>query len=405
MKAADNSRNMMHFSRMELSGSLGDLGTILPLATAMIVINGLNPTSIFLCIGLFYILSGAYFQVTCPVEPMKVISAYAITAGISASQIQVSCLWIFVILAFLGLTGFIDIIGRLVKKSVIRGVQLSTGALLLVKGFDLVLGTSTVQRLLGAGEPFLTIQQVGFLPIGIVLGIGGAVIILFLLDSKTVPAALVAITAGLIFGIIFGTHDDWQQFSFGLHLPEVMPYGLPTLNDITFALLILAVPQIPMTVGNAIIASTDLSYQYFGEKSRRVTNKSLCLSMALANLCCFFVAGIPLCHGAGGLASRYRFGARTAGSNMIIGSVFLLTALFLGPQLMLIIQLIPLSVLGMLLVFAGVQLCLTIIDVNNRNDLFVVVVILGLTLTTNLAVAFITGILLAHLLKWLGRSV
>ncbi len=405
MKPARKHFEYMKFTRMELSGSLGDLGTLLPLSTALIVINGLNPTSIFLCIGLFYILSGAYFQITCPVEPMKVISAYAIAAGISASQLQASCLWIFAILAFIGMTGFIDVISRVVGKAVIRGIQLSTGILLLTQGFHLVLGKSSVQSLLGAGEPYLTIQQVGSVPIGIVLGTIGGIIILSLLDNKRVPAALVAIVAGVTCGIIFGKHDGWQQFSLGFHLPEILPYGLPTLNDLTFAFLILAVPQIPMTVGNAIIANADLSRQYFQERSHRVTNKSLCLSMALANLGCFFVAGIPLCHGAGGLASRYRFGARTAGSNMIIGSAFLLTALFLGPQLMLIIQLIPLSILGMLLVFAGIQLSLTIIDIDKRNDLFIAVVILGLTLTTNLAIGFLVGILLDHLLRWMGRSI
>jgi SulP family sulfate permease len=121
--------------------------------------------------------------------------------------------------------------------------------------------------------------------------------------------------------------------------------------------------------------------------------------MALANLGSFFVAGIPLCHGAGGLASRYRFGARTAGSNIIIGTVFLLSALFLGTQLLLFIHLIPFSVLGVLLVFAGIQLSLTILDVKVRKELFVVIMILGITLTANLAVGFLIGIVLDHLLR------
>ncbi len=80
------------FNRMEFAGSLGDLGTILPLAVGMIMINGMHPTGVFLGFGLFYILSGMYFRVTCPAEPMKVISSYALATGISVGQIQASCL-------------------------------------------------------------------------------------------------------------------------------------------------------------------------------------------------------------------------------------------------------------------------------------------------------------------------
>lgn len=389
----------MKFSRTELAGSLGDLGTLLPLSTALIVINGVNPTSIFLCIGLFYILSGLYFQVTCPVEPMKVISAYAIATGISAVQIQASCFWIFVILGVIGITGFIDIISRAIRKPVIRGVQLSTGVLLLTQGLNLILGKSSVQKLLGGAEPYLTVLETDVLPIGIILGTVAAIMMLALLDNKKAPAALVTLAAGTAVGVILGDHGGLARLTLGINLPELLPFGFPSLDDLTFALLIITLPQIPMTIGNAVMANTDLSREYFGEKSRRVTNKALCLSMALASLGSFAVAGIPLCHGAGGLASRYRFGARTAGSNMIIGSVFLLSALLLGSQLLLFIHLIPFSVLGVLLVFAGLQLTSTILDAKVRKDLFVIMVILGITLTVNLAVAFLIGILLDHLLR------
>ncbi len=389
----------MKFSRMELAGSLGDLGTLLPLSTALIVINGVNPTGIFLCIGLFYIFSGLYFQVTSPVEPMKVISAYAIATGITAVQIQASCFWVFIILGLIGITGFIDIISRAIRKPVIRGVQLSTGVLLLIQGLNLMTGTSTVQTLLGGAEPYLVVSKAGALPIGLIFGTVAAILMLSLLDNKKVPAALVTLSAGTAVGIVFGNHEDWTQLTLGINLPELMPYGFPSLDDLTFALLILVLPQVPMTIGNAVMANSDLSREYFGEQSRRVTNKALCLSMALANLGSFFVAGIPLCHGAGGLASRYRFGARTAGSNIIIGTVFLLSALFLGTQLLLFIHLIPFSVLGVLLVFAGIQLSLTILDVKVRKELFVVIMILGITLTANLAVGFLIGIVLDHLLR------
>jgi SulP family sulfate permease len=155
-----------------------------------------------------------------------------------------------------------------------------------------------------------------------------------------------------------------------------------------------------MTLGNAVIANADLSFEYFGEASQKVTPKALCVSMALANFGCFLLGGMPLCHGAGGLAAHYRFGARTAGSNLFIGGIFLLLAIFLGPHAVAVVYLIPMSVLGVLLLFAGSQLAMTLLDLQGRKELFVSLVMLGITLAANLAVAFVVGIFLAWTLRW-----
>ena len=121
--------------------------------------------------------------------------------------------------------------------------------------------------------------------------------------------------------------------------------------------------------------------------------------MALANFLSALIGGMPLCHGAGGLAAHYRFGARTAGSNLIIGIIFVVIALFLGRHSLAVIYLMPLSILGILLLFAGVQLALTISDLSTRKDLFVCTVVLGITLATNLATGFLVGTGVAYLLK------
>jgi SulP family sulfate permease len=160
-----------------------------------------------------------------------------------------------------------------------------------------------------------------------------------------------------------------------------------------------------MTVGNAVVAYADLSKDYFGEASSRVTYKNVCLSMAAGNVLAFLLGGMPICHGAGGLAAHYRFGARTAGSNLIIGLIFLLLALFLGTGILAVVYLIPMAILGVLLLYAGSQLCMTMIDLMSRKDLFVAVVMLGITLATNLAVAFVVGIALAYALTSKRMSV
>jgi SulP family sulfate permease len=388
------------FNRMELAGSLGDLGTLLPLAIGMILINGLNPTGLIMAVGLFYVFSGLYFRVTAPVEPMKVIGAYAVATGITATQIQASCLWIFLILIIIGATGLITLAGRYIPKPVIRGVQLSTGVLLVSQGVRLMMGTSKFQELSLAAEPYLRVQEIGWLPIGLIIGVVLGLLTLLLLENRRLPAALIVVGAGTLVGMILGTREGLQQAQLGIYLPKLLPYGTPSGNEFSFALLMLVLPQIPMTLGNAVIANADLSVQYFPHDGRRVTYRALCISMALANLLSFFLGGMPMCHGAGGLASRYRFGARTAGSNLIIGTIFLMLALFLGFHSLAVIYTLPMAALGVLLIFAGTQLTLTLLDMQTRKELFVSILVLGITMASNLAAGFLTGVAIAYILKW-----
>ncbi len=388
-----------HFSRLEFSGSLGDLGTLLPLALGLILVNGLSPNGIFLSVGLFFVFSGLYFGVTVPIQPMKVISAYAIATAMTASQINASGYLIGLVLLVIGATGAITVIGRYIPKSVVRGVQLSTGTLLMVEGIKFILGTTRLQMLRQAAEPYLSFNSVGPVPIGIIIGIVGGVLTLLLLDNKKFPAGLVVVFGGITLGLIFGIREGLDKINPGIHLPRFLPLGWPTKADFTFALFALVLPQIPMTLGNAVIAYADLSKDYFGDSSQKVTYKSACISMALANFVSSTIGGMPLCHGAGGLAAHYRFGARTAGSNLMIGVIFVILAVVLGNESLAVIYLLPLSVLGILLLFAGSQLALTIMDLENRKDFFVVLFMLGITFASNLAAGFMVGIVVAWILK------
>jgi SulP family sulfate permease len=336
---------------------------------------------------------------------MKVIGAYAVATGITATQIQASCLWIFLFLIIIGGTGVITLVGRYIPKPVIRGVQLSTGVLLVSQGVRLMLGTSKFQVLRQAAEPYLRVQELGWLPIGLIIGLALGVLTLFLLENRRLPAALVVVGAGSLLGMALGTREGLEQMQFGVYFPKLFPFGLPAGADFSFALLVLVLPQIPMTLGNAVIANADLSVQYFPQYGRRVTYRALCISMALANLLSFFLGGMPMCHGAGGLASRYRFGARTAGSNLFIGAIFLMMAIFLGSHSLAVIYTLPMAALGVLLIFAGAQLTLTLLDMQTRKELFVPILILGTTLASNLAAGFITGIAVAYILKWNRLSV
>jgi len=387
------------FDRLEIAGSLGDLGTLLPIAIGMILINGLSPTGIFLSIGIFYIISGCYFGITVPVQPMKVIGAYAIATAMTSSQVLASAALMGIFLMIVGGTNAITLIGRYTPLSVVRGVQLSTGTLLMAQGVRFMLGTSKFQLIRQAAEPYLTLQNLGPLPIGILVGVVGGALTLLLLENRKFPAGLVVILGGVALGLVLGTHEGFDKLKIGVYFPELLPFGFPAQADFTFALFALALPQLPMTIGNAVVANADLSREYFGDDSQKVTYRALTISMALANFMSFLVGGMPLCHGAGGLAAHYRFGARTAGSNLFIGSIFLILALFLGIHALSIVYLLPLSILGVLLIFAGSQLALTVIDMQERKDLFVVLLMLGITLASNLAVGFMVGIAVAYVLK------
>lgn len=387
------------FNRMEAAGSLGDLGTLLPMAIGMVLINGMNPIGIFVSIGLFYILSGIYYRTTVPVQPMKVIGAYAIATGMTSGQILASGLLVGLFLLFVGATNLITVIGKYVPKPVIRGVQISTGTLLTVQGIKFMIGASKFQALSRLAEPYLTLQHIGGIPVGVVVGIAGGIMTLLLLENKKFPAGLVVVFGGMMLGLIFGTHEGLDKIRIGFYFPDILPFGFPGSADFTFALFTLVLPQLPMTLGNAVIANADLSEEYFGADSGKVTYRALTVSMALANFGSFLFGGIPLCHGAGGLAAHYRFGARTAGSNLIIGGIFLALAIFLGFHFLPIIYLIPMSILGVLLVFAGSQLALTVNDLTERKDLFVALFMLGITLALNLAVGFAVGIAVAYALK------
>ncbi len=387
------------FNRLEIAGSLGDLGTLLPIAVGMILINGLNPSGVFASIGLFYILSGIYFKVTVPVQPMKVIGAYAIITGLDASYIFASGLMMAFFLLIIGSTGAIKIVGRYVTKPVVRGVQLSTGVLLMAQGVKFIIGTSRFQEIKQAAEPYLTYQSIGVVPICIVIGITGGLLTFLLLENRKLPAGLIVVFLGVAIGLSIGTYQGFENLRVGLYLPEILPFDFPGWPVFQTALLLLVLPQIPMTIGNAVIAYADLSEEYFGPDSKKVTYKSVCISMALANFLSFLLGGMPLCHGAGGLAAHYRFGARTAGSNLLIGSIFIILILLLGSHILSVLYLIPMSILGILLFFAGTQLALTIQDLTARKDLFTAFVILGITIATDLAAGFIAGVIVSLILK------
>ena len=369
---------------MEFAGSLGDLGTMLPLLIPLVVVNGVNATIALLMVGLFYVGAGAYYKIPIPVQPLKAVAVIAITGGLSASTIAASGLIMGFLMLFLAATDLINQVARVFSKPVIRGVQVALGLLLFIKGVQFIVDS----KLFVSGG---TTSLMG-LPLNIVVGLAGLLIATLLLKNRKFPAAIVL----LVFGFLVGSAFKTPGITFG---PQLSSLQVPTMAELQAAFVLLVLPQIPVTLSNAVISTSDLSKKYFGRRGARASPRALASSIGAANLASGALGGMPMCHGAGGLAAHHRFGARTGGANLMIGGIFIGMALMFGSSAVSILGLIPLSILGVLLVFTGIQMMMLAVDVKGQKDFLVVSTIVGLSLATNMTVAFMTGITLYYLMK------
>lgn len=383
------------FDRVEFAGSLGDLGTLIPLSVALMVITGLSVTSVLLMVGLFYIVSGIYYKLPIPVQPLKVVSAIAIAypAKITLPIIAASGITFGVILLFLAFTGLIDWLAKFFTKPIMRGIQLGLGFILINKGVGFI------------QKPELFIQKSGEvisvtgIPVNLIIGILGVVLVLLLISSKRFPAAMIIVFTGIVIGVLSGALKG-VNLTLG---PTPVEIFKPTLADFMNAFILLVIPQIPLTLGNAVMGTADTCFALFGkgEVTRRATYRGFATSMGLINIVTGAIAGMPMCHGAGGLAAHYRFGARTGGSNLMIGVIFVLIALAFGKIGISLLSSIPNAILGVLLLFAGLELALLIMDVKEKRDFFVAFLIAGIGLaTTNMGIAFFAGIIIMYLIRW-----
>jgi SulP family sulfate permease len=383
------------FDKFEFSGSLGDIGTLIPLTVALATINGLSVSAILLMVGIFYVATGLYFKLPIPVQPLKLVAAIAIAdpAKITPPVIAAAGILFGAILLIMAGTGLIDQIARWFSKPIIRGIQLGLGCILLLKGIAFILNP---QLFLQHAESRYSILG---MPVNSLVGIAGFFIVISLLSNRRFPAALVIVAAGIIFGIpvgaIEGLSYDWG--------PTAMTFGIPSLDDFLLAVVVLVIPQLPLTLSNAVIGTSDACTSFFGKgpQTQRSSIKGFTNSMGLMNIVVGLMAAMPMCHGAGGLAAHYRFGARTGGSNIIIGLLFVGLALLFGKMGVALLSSIPNAILGVLLVFAGLELALLIVDVTERADLFIALLIAGISLSTkNMGAAFVIGFITMHLMKW-----
>lgn len=375
----------LRFDRVELAGAFGDLGTLLPIVVGMIFINKLSPSSVFLAFGLFYIMAGYYYRLPIPVQPLKAVGAIAIAypAVVTEEVIGAAGIIFGAFLLVVSLTGLMDRLAKLFSQAVVRGIQLTLGLLFLKKGLELIIHKDIFMS--GAQSLFPDY------PVNLLLGVLVFGLVLLLLDNRRFPAALVALVIGIVSGLVFG---GFSKLSLALG-PTEMRLISPAPGDFWTALVMLILPQIPLTIGNACVGTAETCTSLFSGNPQLTKAKAgkFALTMGIINLPAGFFGAVPMCHGTGGLAAHYRFGARTGGAPVLIGMFFVLIALVLGQLGFSLLSIIPQSVLGVLLVFAGLELCPLMRSLKTNEEYFVALLIAGIALVVpNMGWAFGIGI-------------
>jgi MFS superfamily sulfate permease-like transporter len=367
----------IRFDRHEIGGALGDLGTFIPLVVGMVNRCGLQLVPTLIGTGLMNIVSGLLFRIPMPVQPMKAIAAVAIAEGLNEGQILSAGIITAAVILLLGVTGLINALARAIPRSVVRGLQLALGLKLLTHGFGLIAET---QRLFG-WDSFS-------------IGVLCAALVLAFYFSTRLPGALLVFAIGLIALLAANPHLLTEtQLGFSWSWPQ-----LGEIETWKSGLIRGAVPQIPLTMLNSVIAVCALSLDLF--PNRPAGPKRVATSVGLMNIVCCPFGVMPMCHGAGGLAAQYRFGARTGGSVILLGAAKIILALALGGSLLLWLQAYPKSVLGVLLLFSGLELAMVCRDQRTRVDYFVMLITAGACLAVNTALGFVIGWLMAALLIW-----
>src|SRR3954470_10154837 len=352
------------WNRDEVAGAVGDLGTFLPHIIGAITVAGMAPTGIFTSFGLFYLLAGAFYGVPIGGQPMKAASAVLLIVPLTPPQVAGAGLVLGIVFLLAGVSGVITRLARVVPPEVAGGIQLGLGI-----------------SLAGLGLRLLQEQ--------LWLGLVVSLVTLLLLGNRRLPAALAALALGVALAQITGTGAPWPQLTLGLHLPVL---AWPSGEDIIQGTQLAVIPQIPLTLTNAVIVTAAVTRDLLPQRAGRVTERNLAITTGLGNLLAAPFGGYPMCHGAGGIAGHYRFGARTATAPLLIGLAFLAMGVLLGDGAIALLALVPAAVLGALLFFSGVELALAASPQRFSGEAWAVVLVIAvISVMASPAVAFVIG--------------
>lgn len=375
--AAPEARN--RYDLTELSGAFGDLGTLVPFVIAYLAIVKMDPGGVLLGFGVVMIATGLWYRTPVPVQPMKAIGAAAATqaagAAITPSIVVGSGIVTAVVWLLLGATGLAKKIAEWIPRPALLGVVMGLGFSFMIEGIRMMSGSAWL---------------------------AGGLLALALLWHSRPPTMLLLLAAGI--AIAF-----WREPSLAAQVAAIEPslrlpaFAWPSVSvsDLWTGAVLLALPQLPLTFGNALVAITSENNRLFPD--RPVTERGVALSTGIANAFASAVGGVPVCHGAGGMAGHVKFGARTGGATVMGGVLLTALALLFGDSVPVLLRLFPIPVLGVILFLAGAELAQSSREAGEeRVGRFVLLTTAAFTVI-HVGVAVVFGILAYHASKrgWL----
>ncbi len=361
----------LRFDRNEWAGSFGDIGTDLPLLLGITLASGLDAGGVFAVFGLLQITTGLLYGLPMPMQPLKAMAVLVISQRIEGGVLLGGGLAVGAVMLLLTLTGVLDLLVRWLPRSVVRGIQFG-------------LGLSLASLALNSYVP-----SMGWT--GWALAAGGTLVLLLLWGNRRVPGGLLLVALGAAFALWKGLDLGVVMGGVGLSLPAL---GVPSLEEVWRGFWLLALPQIPLSLSNSIIATEQTLRDLFPD--RRVGVRKIGLTYAAVNLVAPFLGGVPACHGSGGLCGHYAFGARTGGSVVLYGAFYLVTGLFLSAPLGEVVKIFPQPVLGVILLFEALALMALVRDAAASGRDLAVALLTG-TAAFALPQGFLVGLLLGTL--------
>ncbi|MCX8124528.1 MAG: putative sulfate/molybdate transporter [Spirochaetes bacterium] len=362
--------------RNELSGAFGDMGTVIPLLVGILVATGMDAGVVFIAYGLMQIFTGFIYKIPMPVQPLKAVALIVITQKLSGDIVVCGGFTIGVLMLVLTAFGVIDVFAKIIPKAVIRGIQFGLGLQLIMLSIKEYIPSEKFSDYILVFVSFS--------------------IIVVLLGNRRIPPALILIPVGIVYGMVFGTDGIAHELSHKHNF-----FNSLTLENIIKGFVILALPQIPLSLGNSIFATSQLSKDLFPQKS--VSPRKIAFTYAIMNIMNPLIGGIPVCHGSGGMAGHYTFGARTGGSVILFGLAMTITGVVFGANGIYILQMFPLPLLGVILFFEALTLLGLISDViGNSFDLKISLIVAALIVTIpyGYVIGMLTGICVNYLVKW-----
>ncbi len=374
MKIGGNEYNLR-----ELAGAFGDLGTLIPFLVGYITISKLDPVGVLVPFGLFKVAVGLYFKTPVPIQPMKAIGTAAIShpQTITPGAIWASGLFTGVLWLVMGLTGAITWIATITSRPLVSGLVLGLGLGFILEGVRLM-------------EKDL------------LLAVVGVTLTFVLLSRERVPAMLLLLGFGVTVAVARDPAliPELGSLSFRLRLPDFPLAGLGW-KDVVTGVIVLGLPQAALTLGNAIIATVEENNALFPH--RPLTVRAVAIDHGIMNLVGTSLGGVPMCHGAGGMAGHVRFGARTGGALVILGGLVLFTGLFLADSVATLFKLFPPALLGVILLFGGLELASGVQGNHfGKADRYVMLLTAGVGMW-NMGAGYLAGLAVWHAFRrgWL----